>query len=1068
MNKKITLLAGAISSVLSGAALANINDIIISEYVEGSAQNKAVEISNIGPVAHTFDGTLSLYYSSYKNSIKGKDGNNVLQGKTLQSGKSMVVINGDAGIDMRASIERLSGKDAIVVAGTYDEVGHSAMNFNGDDAVWLGTTSDEAGIKDIFGTYGHSGDKLWADQSMRRIAGSKPSTTYTESQWEAFAQDAFGGLGDPIAVNDDPLPPPPQPTPCTSARAEPTPPLDKYVGEVQGEGFSSPLLPDGQYTSTEDFLVTGTVSAVTSGISKGFYITDVNADGNSRTSDGVFIKTNAPVSDNLIGQQLCVRAKVKEDYGMTTLLPSNDEWEVMNDIAVPVTPVELVRSAEDDPAHFRTTLERHEGMLVNLVQDMNGVETGEQNMRVTRTFGFDYSSYRNNMVLAYKRPNPQPNQNFVAGSEESKAQSAQNRDYRLFVESDAKAKDGQIPYYPDFARDPHNNYIRINDSVVGLQGVLHYSYNEFRLIATNTVSKSSFIANTPRRDSPDLRTYNDNYHYSDSFSIKVASQNVLNYFNSPFGGSQNHNGNNRGAESDLEFERQQAKIVEAIYNMDADIVGLMEVENNGFGDFGAINELLRAVNEKYWDEDYGDRDRQNSMHNRYVFVGFDKNGDTVLDEYDTVGGDAITTGLIYRPSKVSLVGGKVIPMPRQDAPIIVDENGQPVTDNKGELAESGKNYQRDTIAATFAVNNTGKRLTVAVNHLKSKGSTCWDDYLGADGELRTYAKDEDFQGSCEAFRVTAAKQLGTEMAKFIGDKVILGDMNSYAKEDAMLVLTDNPTGKSIKAAAYTYIGKKPVNESATNPSVSQTFGYVNAIDATLDAGETAWSYSYNDEVGSLDHLLVSKALAKRVIDVTDWHINAPEMGLFDYTSSYKGASNNDPEQNPFYKQNAFRSSDHDPVIASLGYKYGEVGESMVRITTKSDRADIMYPVPAAAQKGDIATLSLSPQPPKAVALPQVTLSKGGAQAVNFDAAALPRGEYTVTMTLTRPVAATFAADTAAQDEVIDTKVMTVNFTKRDSNTPKPVYPEYDGSGGSLGLGTLLAALGFGFLRRRRD
>ncbi len=48
MNKKMTLLAGAISSVLSGAALADINDIIITEYVEGSASNKAVEISNIG------------------------------------------------------------------------------------------------------------------------------------------------------------------------------------------------------------------------------------------------------------------------------------------------------------------------------------------------------------------------------------------------------------------------------------------------------------------------------------------------------------------------------------------------------------------------------------------------------------------------------------------------------------------------------------------------------------------------------------------------------------------------------------------------------------------------------------------------------------------------------------------------------------------------------------------------------------------------------------------------------------------------------------------------------------
>ncbi|OZS50726.1 hypothetical protein BST51_24535, partial [Vibrio vulnificus] len=140
-------------------------------------------------------------------------------------------------------------------------------------------------------------------------------------------------------------------------------------------------------------------------------------------------------------------------------------------------------------------------------------------------------------------------------------------------------------------------------------------------------------------------------------------------------------------------------------------------------------------------------------------VGFDKNGDQVLDQFDTVGSDAITTGIIYRPSKVSVIAGKVIPMPWQDAPMIVDADGKPVVDGKGELAESGKNYQRNTVAATFRVLNTGKQLTVSVNHLKSKGSTCWDDYVG------TKAVDDDAQGSCENFRVASTYHLGQEMAK---------------------------------------------------------------------------------------------------------------------------------------------------------------------------------------------------------------------------------------------------------------------------------------------------------------
>ncbi|POF49587.1 nuclease, partial [Vibrio vulnificus] len=115
---------------------------------------------------------------------------------------------------------------------------------------------------------------------------------------------------------------------------------------------------------------------------------------------------------------------------------------------------------------------------------------------------------------------------------------------------------------------------------------------EFRLIPTANVTKANFVHNTPRTSSPVIKeSYGD-----DGFTIKVATQNVLNYFNSPYGGHDNQFGDNRGAESQQEFERQQAKIVEAIYGLDADIVGLMEVENNGFGDFSAIRELLEAIN----------------------------------------------------------------------------------------------------------------------------------------------------------------------------------------------------------------------------------------------------------------------------------------------------------------------------------------------------------------------------------------------------------------------------------------------------------------------------------------
>lgn len=1043
MNKKMTLLAGAISGVLSGAALADINDIIITEYMEGGYNNKAVEITNLGTTDYVFPSTIDIAYqkdgAAWNRMNQSADqSKSALDGITLAPGKTLVLRNPSNTANEQAQIDALEAAKTQFGAQVVD----ATVYYNGNDAVALRdvTDPDNPVILDVVGVVG-SADNWGKDVTLRRLESAKTqNNTYVAKDWLAEAKDTFTGLGDPAlaqqVIN----------SPCTDAGSSV---MHKTIGEVQGEGYSSPLIESG-YTSTDEYLVTGVVSAVATSLVKGFYLYDADADGNPRTSDGVFVKTSAPVSQDMVGQQICVRAKVNEDYGMTTLLPTDNIWEVKNSTPVEVTPVKLER-IDSDAETFRSTLERLEATPVILVNDMDSELEGEQTMRVSRTFSFDYSARRNNMVLAYQRPNPQPNQDHVAGSAEAKAQIAQNNDYRVVLESDQRAPDGQIPYYPEFASDPHNNYIRINDSVVGMKGVLHYSYNEFRLIPTANVTSANFIHNTPRTSSPVLKqSYGE-----DGFTIKVATQNVLNYFNSPYGGNDNAFGDNRGAESQQEFERQQAKLVEAIYGLDADIVGLMEIENNGFGDFSAIRELLEAINAKYYKEDYRDRFSRESIHNRYVFVGFDKNGDQVLDQLDTIGSDAITNGIIYRPSKVSVVSGKVIPMPWQDAPMILDENGKPVVDSKGELAESGKNYQRDTVTATFQVLNTGKQLTVSVNHLKSKGSTCWDDYVG------TKAIDHDAQGSCENFRIASAYHLGQEMAKIGGDQIVLGDMNSYAHEDPMLVLTSNPTGKTLKAADYIKVGKKWQFNGEQGPAITQTFGFINAVDYKTPAGETSWSYSFNDEVGSLDHLLITSSLKSRLVDAVDWHINAPESSLFDYSNRFKGG--NELEANPFYQENAFRSSDHDSAILALGYKYGEAGENQVVIGTKSDRADVFFPVSQAVKKGDVAELSISPAPQGFVPMRE-TIAKDGAQALSFDVAGLAKGEYTMTVRVLRSP----ATRAAATETVVESKSMTVTVAKRDSSNVKPAVPAYDGSGGAFGFAALLSLFGFGFLRRRRS
>ncbi len=99
------------------------------------------------------------------------------------------------------------------------------------------------------------------------------------------------------------------------------------------------------------------------------------------------------------------------------------------------------------------------------------------------------------------------------------------------------------------------------------------------------------------------------------------------------------------------------------------------------------------------------------------------------------------------------------------------------------------------------------KLTVAINHFKSKGSKCWEDAAPVEQGGQS-GVDADKQGSYENFRVAAAVALGEALDGIKGHKVILGDMNSYGMEDPMLVLTDyseEKYGKQIKAARNTYI-----------------------------------------------------------------------------------------------------------------------------------------------------------------------------------------------------------------------------------------------------------------------
>ncbi|MGI2259337.1 ExeM/NucH family extracellular endonuclease [Shewanella sp. GXUN23E] len=1036
---KKSIISLAIAGAMAASAQAGVQDLLITEYTQNRSDisMSAIEITNTHATdAFTFtDATKAVILGSgkYANDLKNADGSLLLTGQTLAAGQSIVLLNKGASDALKAQIAAANAI-ALVGEGTgnYDNV-----FVNGDDTFQL---KHDDKVIDIVGPATAQG--YWGENNTlrRRVTdtGGVPtqSPTYDPMQWLDIAPASNDGMG------SSELAPKPETFVCENLT---------NISVIQGEGAVSPL-------KGQTVVVKGVVSAAAKYPTQGFYLRDIVSDGNPLTSDGIFVYTKGDTKD-LVGKTVCLQSEVKEFFGLTQLSPTS--WEVTDESFSRTDAVDI-EILESDNGLFANTLERYEGMLVRLPRDLNPLEDGNQDMRVSKTFGFDYGSFRNNIILSYLRPNMQPNQLNVAGSPEAIAAAAQNDDYRLVIESADKAPDGKIPYFPGFYDEPAKNYVRIDDSVVGMEGVINYSYGNFSLTVTNTLTGSNFIHNLPRTKAPTLNTEVDKDH----FAITVGTQNLFNYFNSPFGGDQNNFGQNRGADNYEEYEQQKAKLVATIRALDADVLGLMEMENNGFGLDSAIADLVNEVN-TYYNYEYPDgEDRDDSTEKRYVFVGFDHNGNQILDELDSIGSDAIATGIIYRPSKVSIERTRVVSMPQQKAPSIVNDLNEVIKDDRGEALENGQNYNRDALVVTFIVNGTGKRLTLAVNHFKSKGSTCWEDWQGVEfGDATVWEKDPvdaDKQGSCEHFRVAAAYHLGKEMEKIDGDKIILGDLNSYAQEDAMLVLTDNPRNKTLTTASYTYINKKPqFNTDGSPVNISRSFGYVDAVGLKTKArGETPWSYSYNDEVGSLDHILVSSSLTDRLIDAADWHINAPESALYDYNQEYKGSANDH-----FFKADVYRSSDHDPAIISLGYKPGETDPGKpLRLPVWDKLVKVPYQIPAGLEvmAGDIAHISLKQEDDEErldlsqLVLPNVVIKQDGQQLVQFEVFGAPAAGYYAHFELRRDGQVVPGSE---QSVLIDVK-------KRDTLVPSLVTEPHDNTGGSTGLYALLTLLGLAGLRRR--
>ncbi len=841
MSGRHSLVALAVGLALAGQAQAQ---LLITEYLEGSGNNKAVELSNLGSDAVDLSQYRLALYANGKPISESPTNSLALQG-TLAPGATLVLANPSANAEILAKTTQTSGN----------------LVFNGDDALVLYRGSE---IIDSVGQVGVDPGTAWVsgsvstlDMTLRRKATVTMGRTDATSPFDpaqeyvAAPKDDASGLG---CSGDGP---------CDGTQPPAfVCPVDQLVPvpAIQGPGTSSPLVPAGKFESEQAYATRGVVTQVVSGLYKGFFIQDEQGDGDAATSDGLFVYTTKANAAFVPGAEVCVSGKVKEYFNQTQI--NADELVVTRPAGAVPAAVDLVPVAGESLSQL---LERHEGMQVRLVPGSSLV--------VTRNFSFDYDGKRNNLVLAYGAPLIKSTQKFAAMSQEASDWALRNQQNQLVVETDAKAPDGVLPWYPGF--NAEDGYLRIGDRLNGLEGALGYSYNLFRLVASNRIDASQIDhSGWDRVETPELAEAGD---------LRVASFNVLNFFTTVVGGDANPTGSNRGALTVAEFELQRTKIVSAITRLNADVVGLMEIENNGYGDNSAIANLVAALNAALPDE---------ADHYRWI----------ASPDGKPIGTDAITVGLIYRPAKVTPEGvAGLIALPVQQAEA-VDASGKPVTINQG---------MRESLVQRFSSPKGDAPLTLVVNHLKSKGSACFEDYPD-------YASADplDGQGHCNALRVSAAKVLGEHLKDLAGDLLLIGDMNAYGMEDPIRVLTDyDPAAQSrqIMSASFTTLAGQPFEESGS--ALGKGYGFVNLN--TRFHGTDTYSYSYEGELGNLDHALANPSLAAKVIGIEDWHINSAESNFFEYGSKYSGqlAKSEGP----------FSASDHDPVLVAIQYPLPPAG-----------------------------------------------------------------------------------------------------------------------------------------------
>ena len=741
------LAATGIVAFASPAAAAS-GDLLISEYVEGSSNNKAIEIYNPSTAA------VDLAAEGYQ--LRQYSNGSLTVGLTINL--TGTVAPGEDFVFAHA----LSNSAILEVA---DQTANLGL-FNGDDVVALAKNGVNI---DVIGQIGVDPGTEWgtgltstADNTLRRASGivvGDPDGTDPFDpavQWVGFATDTVDDLGARGADVD------PEPTPVADCVVTPTP-----ISAVQGSGAASPI-------AGTNVMVKGVVVGdfQQSGGFDGYYLQDAG-DGDAATSDGVFVYAPGG-AEVAAGDSVSVAGAVAEQFGMTQITAAD---------------VEVCASGQALPAPTALTLpateaqrEALEGMSVTLPQNLTIGETFEFGRFGTITL----TNGRLDTPTAVVEPG--------AAALELAAANLENS---ITLDDGRGSQNADPAIHPDGELFTLEHSFRSGDLVQNATGVLDYRFSTWGLQPTQG---ADFTVANERPGVPEV-----------GGDLKISSFNVLNYFTSidPTPTNDRDDDYHRGADTAEEFQRQQDKIVSALAAIDADVFGLLEIENNGT----AVQNLADALNARVGAGTYA-----------AVSTGI-------------IGTDAIATAIIYKPASVQPVGGHLLMTSAVD-PAWSDDRHRP------------------GLTQRFAATESGDEFVVSVNHLKSKGSACPESPDLGDG-----------QGNCSALRTAAATALTTWLNTTVapdGRALVIGDLNSYDHEDAI---------DAFIAGGFTDLEKQFGGEHAYSYVFDGQLGYLDYALAQPDiaadvSGAASWHINA-DEPSLIDYDMSFKRPAQDALYAPD-------------------------------------------------------------------------------------------------------------------------------------------------------------------------------------------------------